>query len=221
MSSWLIRAALERENGTVEEQQNALKTLDHELRYIRKSFPHKAERCTQILKDINYSVNIYIAKKRRLAKALCKDAMKCLKVHLEIEIGMIGSDRELVKEERELTKEREAFAEETKDRFKEVLNLEVEITKAEREITELGGEITTIEVKKTLHRGRVSKIETTVESLRVKITEFEAAEDKAIKALEVIYLKHLAAIKETNARRLAEYNKKLTPTSNGLRANKV
>ena len=222
MVSWMIRETLEMACGTVEEQQKALIELDRNIRYIRKTYPHKAERCTQILRDINYAVNIYIPKKRRLSKALCKDAMQCLKVHLEIETGMIGADRELQKDKRDLTEERNDLAAETKDRFKDVLNLEIEIAKTEREIGEITGEIKVCPTAKDEPRKVLKgKEKGALAELVKKLGELEDEEEKTVNAICKSYAKHHEAIRKVNAKRFATYNEKINPASNGLRANKV
>lgn len=106
-------------------EQDKLVAIDHELRNIRKNSVYRItiEKCTEILRGINYAVSIYLPKERKLGISLVKEAVEYLKV--QAEILKLWKDPE---------EEREAYKEQRNELFAEIKNLEIERFRANKEI---------------------------------------------------------------------------------------
>lgn len=88
--------------STIEEIQNQLKAIDRELRQIRKTFPDKVEKCTEILRDISMAVSVYLPKEKRFGASLVKEAVKCVKYHCDCIKAQVEPEPEYKVERAEL-----------------------------------------------------------------------------------------------------------------------
>ena len=159
-------------------EQNKLIAIDNELRNLRKYSVYRITRnkCTEVLRGINYAVSIYLPKERKIGISLVKEAVEYLKVQAE-----------LLKLWKDPEEEREAYKEQRDELFTEIKNLEIERFRANREIeeeckptkhNELTGKIQDIELKTDKVFERLSKLN---QKFRIKA--------KALKQIEIPVMK--------------------------------